>query len=70
MTTQLTLRRKLQKKKKRRSYGRCPLCGNRTDKAVRVDENGYFLLEECRRYFHNDPKCNFSKRIGWTGIPS
>ncbi len=47
--TPKTLRRKLQKKRKHRKYGRCQLCGNRTRRRIIVNDKGeYKLIEECR----------------------
>ena len=39
--TPKTLRRKLQKKCKRRHYGKCPRCGNRTEKSVESVESNH-----------------------------
>lgn len=42
-----TIRRKLQKKRKRNKYGKCPKCGSRTRK--RLDQIGG-IVEECSNY--------------------
>lgn len=66
--TPKTLRRKLQKKKKRRPYGHCPMCGERTERRVVgecsvhrcVKKDGPRLIDKC-------PKCPWTKELFWLG---
>lgn len=72
--TELTLRRKLQKKAKHRPYGKCPLCGDRTIRRVRSVWGSRFpeydnekdgveivdrLVERCQ-----SASCKYEKRSG------
>jgi len=63
------LRRKLQKKLKRRYYGCCPVCGDRTEKRIR----NYYHLDASTKYklfvvcTRRRPRCSYEKELFWTG---
>ena len=69
--TPKTLRRKLQKKCKRRHYGKCPRCGNRTEKRVESVESNHpqgflpRLVIECK--WSGKPSCGWKQELTWTG---
>lgn len=69
--TPRTLRRKLQKKKKHRSYGKCPVCGGRSKRVLLGDR----LFDRCFGYVwmgHDKlgnlvTKPHYLREIFWTG---
>lgn len=75
MTTQRTLRRKLQKKAKHKPYRKCPKCGARCElKLYDVDDLGnylgWILVKSCRNIVKEDGvtmRCGYNQELFWTG---
>ena len=62
------LHRKLQKKKKRKQYRKCPKCGYRMAVRLRWNaDDGEYLEAECSRWPSGDGGCGFTKKLSWSG---
>jgi hypothetical protein len=69
------LRRKLQKKAKRKPYGKCPTCGRRTVRMILYEDDPsrsglirlgqYRLFRVCRPW--SGGRCRWWKELFWTG---
>ena len=80
MTTQRTLRRKLQKKAKHKPYRKCPKCGGRMVMRLlddlsptNIKQVVYRLFKVCgymgsnRNVVYGNGACGYSEELFWTG---